>query len=560
MNFKTSIICLSILLIGFSLNAQRVNNESVRITYRGLPEQPFPLTSNTYSVSVNVLGDQDLSDLKPETSPQLLIEKYLQLESFRQLIAGGHFHINIQIGELDITQLTNEERKTTTTKDSVKTTTISYYKKVVYRYPITLQVLDPSGEVLLRKVENNGSNGMVYEFKKNKASYFPTIKELDASWEKKKEDVLNEFREHLIPRTFEKYQKLLITNFDTRVTTEKIDLQWPKGKKIPNGDEHDANIATAAGILSKMTADGALEPLQEEMAPVKAFWEAQLPLLPTDDKRLRKVHYACLYNLALVSTHLEQFDEARTYLATCEELGENKRMTNQLTDALDDIEASLVENERPSRHFAIDLSDAVGPEGVDYTQYIRINGRRDRAVQYEGYMITNSGDSLTGNFVFSDGEFREPSFYESGNTIFVYEQDGKTQSLFFDPDKTTKAGFRGRTFIVIDYSPLLALGTKKNIMEVLEGGTKLSLYRYYPFRVNENTENEPDAALVIHKSGEKPEPLSLFNLSFTNWRKSFAAYFPDCEALQEQIRAGEYKRNERRMKDAIRLYNNNDCE
>jgi hypothetical protein len=73
MNFKTSILCLSILLIGFSLNAQRVNNESVRITYRGLPEQPFPLTSNTYSVSVNVLGDQDLSKLKPETSPQLLI-------------------------------------------------------------------------------------------------------------------------------------------------------------------------------------------------------------------------------------------------------------------------------------------------------------------------------------------------------------------------------------------------------------------------------------------------------------------------------------------------------
>lgn len=97
-------------------------------------------------------------------------------------------------------------------------------------------------------------------------------------------------------------------------------------------------------------------------------------------------------------------------------------------------------------------------------------------------------------------------------------------------------------------------------MEVLEGGTKLSLYRYYPFRVREKSETDPQPALVIHKSGEKPEPLSLLNLSFTNWRKSFAAYFTDCEALYAEIRVGEYKRNERRMRDAIRLYNNNDCE
>lgn len=560
MNFKTSLLCLSILLIGFHLNAQRVSNESVTISYRGLPEQPFPIDFNTYSASVNVLGDQDLSKLKPAVSPQSLIEKYLQLASFRQLIAGGHFHINIQIGELKVDQITNEEVKTTTTKDSVKTTRISYYKKVVYRYPITLQVFDTSGQVLLRKVANNDPEGITYEFKQNDISTFPTVKEMDASWEKKKEDVLNKLRSDLILRTFRKYEELLVANFAIREVTEKIELQSPKGKKIPNEEEHDANIAKAVSILSGMTAEGALAPLQEEMVPVKAFWEAQLPLLSTDDKRLRKVHYACLYNLALVSTHLEQFDEARTYLAACEALGEDKRMTEELSNTLANIEASLAENERLSRHFAIDLSNATGPDGVDYTPYTTINGRRDRTVQHTGYMITNSGDSLVGNFVFSDGEFGEPSFYESGNTLFVYEQEGKTQSRFFDPDEITKAGFKGRTFITMDYSPTLALGTKKNIMEILEGGTKLSLYRYYPFRVREKSEIDPQPALVIHKSGEKPEPLSLLNLSFTNWRKSFAAYFTDCEALYAEIRVGEYKRNERRMKDAIRLYNNNDCE
>lgn len=53
MNLKTSITCLSILLISFSVNAQRVSNEAVTITYRGLPEQPFPIDFNTYSASVS---------------------------------------------------------------------------------------------------------------------------------------------------------------------------------------------------------------------------------------------------------------------------------------------------------------------------------------------------------------------------------------------------------------------------------------------------------------------------------------------------------------------------
>lgn len=559
MYFKTLLIVCLALLVSCSLNAQRVGEEAVTITYYELPDQPFPTDYTTYSASVNILGNQKLNELKPAVTSQSLTEKYLQLESFRQLIAGGHFHVNIQIGRLKIDRTEPHEYKTTVEKDSVKTTKISYTKKIWYRYPITLQVFDTDGEVVLRQVENNPVKGLEYEFTKKTASTFATIKEMETSWNKKKEERLNEERSRLIANTFYKYRELLQEAFDAKVATEKIKIQLPKGKKVPNVDAHKTNVETAVRILGSMTAEGDITPLQEQMAPVLAFWSSQLELLPTDDKRLGKVHYACLYNLCLVNIHLEQFEEARTYLQACQEFDGNKRSTEELATTLTNIENSLDENGRPSRHFKLDLSSATGPD-VDYTEYFRVAGLRDKSVQHTGYMVTSDGDSLRGHFVFSDGDFREPSFYENGNTIFVYEEGSDTRSRLFDPDEIVAAGFQGRTFTTIDYTPGLALTSKMNIMEVLEGGPKLNLYRYYPFRVRENTETEPDTKLVIHKTGEKPESMGMLNLSFANWSKSFAAYFADCEALYAEVRVGEYRRNERRMKEAIRVYNNNDCE
>lgn len=540
--------------------AQRIGNETATVRFNRLPTKPLPAEFTTYSASVSTLyKDLTLANL----SPQLLVNKHFVLRGFKQFPHNGHFHINVDVGELVIISSKIKKKDTTTeNKDGVKTTTSSYYRQIKYRLPLVLLVVDMNGNILLEDIQNGPKDGMKFDFKDGRKNFSSRQKLLEV-WHNQQATVMNQLRLQVINSTCESFANSIKNKFDTRMGEHNVQLKLPKGKKLPNGAEFEQMTQQAITILNSMTADAPVAPLQEQLQPVLDFWAAQAEAYLPTDKRTTKIHHACLYNLALVHFYLENFELAKDYHARCDALDLKENTTSSLLEKISAAEERMIAFGTNTRHFAFDFTEVTKPAQADYSylykRYQPPAALAPSSVQnLPGYFINLRGDSLRGEFVFSNGKIEEPRFQSGGNVTFVYLKNGETFTKLLDPTLFQRASFNDRLFIRKSYSGVLALRNKPHIVEVLLEGERMQLYRAFPFE--EGSSIPQDGELVIQKTGEKAVVLSVVNPRFTAWKKAFAEFFTDCEALYAEIRVGEFPRKDSEIVRAILLYNNNDCE
>lgn len=559
--FKTKLltICLCF-LIGLSLNAQKIKNVNAPISYHRLPAEPMPKEYTTYSASVKGKGEA-LSSVG--VTRKGLVDKYFKINGFKQLDKGGHFHINATLSEFRINSVkSNKTESSSKDKEGNIKKIVQHYKTITYQMPIVFILEDANGKVWVEQLKGNPSEGLTFIFKKGPMN-FNTYSEMQKAWGEKKNETYAKLRKDLVHKAFNEFSKSLKKKYGTEVVKGGALLKLPKGKKVANAEAFSANTEKAKAIFSTVKANQPIGPIREEMKPVLEFWNTQKDNFSATDKKQKKVHHACLYNLAAVNYYLDNIEVAQDFMASCKKVDFKKMGTSALEDQINRTVTLLETNEASTRYFELDLSAAEGPANVDYTHLIEfpapvVQERIDLSVEFNGYYITSKGDSIVGTYFFKNGKHDSPQFYPHGNTKFIFEKDGEIIERYVDPNVVERFGFNGRKFESIEIGKGVPKKVKPRLAEIIERGERVNLYKVYDWDVKPGESGY--ANLYFHKSGAKPINLGITNARFVNWKKSFAGLFEDCEVLYGEIKVGEYKRNEKAIRKAVQIYNDNDCQ
>ena len=555
-------LSLTLLIMCIEMNAQRVGNENVKVAFNRLPDKPLSADFTTYSASVRTKYDA-LS--KSGLTPNDLVEKYFKLRAFKMLPAGGHFHINATVKRFTIESSEIKTHETTTEdKEGNKKKVKQYTRAIVYRMPITMTLEDKDGNVLEQTLYNSPSEGIKYTFSKGSVK-FNSIAEMNEAW-KNGTPTYNKLRKDAIEKAFTEFSTLVKNSYDTQVGSSLVQLKVPKGKKVPGADQFEAQAKKAAGILKTIKADADIGSAKDDLQPILAFWEKQKGNFSVSDKKEKRVHHACLYNLATVNYRLDNFEEAKNYAEAAVATGEKKMVTKALLEGIIKTQEKTQAQGVNGLHFPIDLSAATGPEGADYKHLSEfkqaiVKAAPDRSVKYEGYYITMQGDSLRGTYVFRDGKDKNPRFYSGGNVKFHFEKDGEPIQWYISPEKFRRGYFNGRLFTVIKRKPSMSLKNLSFAAEVIADGPKMRLVKAFPMERRKDGDTTVDQTLIEIKGQDGFANVGDVTIPrFINWRKGFAELFQDCEVLYAEIRVGEYKRDLKSIADAVNIYNQNDCE
>lgn len=559
---KHALFTLAVLFICVKISAQRIQSEKVKVAYNLLPNKPLNPEFTTYSASVRTKHDA-LSNAGYTADG--LVKKYFKLRAFKMLPTGGHFHLNATVGRFSVeSSKVKSVESTVSDKEGNKSKIMRYYRDIIYRLPVTMTMEDMHGNIIEQTLYNSPGEGLHHKFTIGGRN-FNSIAELNKAWDKGTK-TYNELQKEAIKKAFQEFSNLVRNNYDI-LEWQSIDpILIPTGKKVPGADQFEQQALKAVEILNAIKADAPIGNAKDDLQPMISFWMEQKNNFSPSDKKEKRVHHACLYNIALVYLHLDNFEKAKTYGEAALATGEKKGITQYLIKDLQKKQKKALDQGVASLHFPIDLSDAAGPEGADYTHLSmfreRVDKVRDISSSFEGYYITTTGDSIRGTYVFSDGNDEEPEFFEGGNAKFQFDKDAELVEWTITPDKFKRGFFNGQLFTVIQKRPSsVSLKKISYAVTYIEDGPKMALLQAYPMVKNNNGSEYSDQLLILVKVEEDYINIGdLLNPRFVNWRKGFAGLFEDCEVLHAEVSVGKYKRDTHSIAKAIRLYNENDCE
>ena len=363
-NLKSILFPLLLLLISVEVNAQRIGNKNAFVSYNRLPDKPLPASFTTYSASVRTKYDVlSLSGLTPNS----LIKKHFTLRAFKMLPQSGHFHINATVDRFKVESLQSKTHETTKKdKEGNKKKVTQYSREIVYRMPITMTIEDKDGNVLEQILYNNPSGGLNHTFLKNNGSYFDSLEEMNKAW-KKGAATYKEIRKEAIEKAFSEFSTLIKDKYDTQEAQALVQLKVPKGKKVKDASQFEAQASKAARILKRIRANAPLGSAKNNLQPMLNFWNQQKDNFSASHKKEGKIHHACLYNLAIVNYYLDNFEEARRYAEAAVATKQKKIITKDLLEEIKQTQRKTRTQGVSTLHFPINLSTATGPKGADYT-------------------------------------------------------------------------------------------------------------------------------------------------------------------------------------------------
>ena len=363
-NLKFILFTLLLFIISIEVNAQRIGNKNAYVAYNRLPDKPLPASYTTYSASVRT--KYDVLSLSGFSSNNL-IKKYFVLRAFKMLPEGGHFHINATVDRFKVESLQPKtHEKTKKDKEGNKKKVTQYTREIVYRMPITMTIEDKDGNVLEQILYNNPNGGLRHTFLKNNGSKFDSLEEMNKAW-KKGAATFRAIRKEAIEKAFSEFSTLIKDKYDTQEAQALVQLKVPKGKKVQGASQFESQASKAARILKRIRANVPLGSAKNNLQPMLNFWNHQKDNYSASHKKEGKIHHACLYNLAIVNYHLDNFEEAERYAEAAVATKQKKIITRDLLKEIKQMKRKTRAQGISTLHFPINLSTATGPTGVNYT-------------------------------------------------------------------------------------------------------------------------------------------------------------------------------------------------
>jgi hypothetical protein len=232
------------------------------------------------------------------------------------------------------------------------------------------------------------------------------------------------------------------------------------------------------------------------------FFEKNKDKYKGDDKPIKKLHYACVYNLALIHYWLEDFEKAGVYanqLITDDyEPKDGKKMLKNI----EELKEELKKSDKKSCHFKVEI-DEKGAEDAAQTEFatdagLRVEAYKDAkkglkstSVEYPGFVKYEDGREVNGTFIVDDPNLLA---FEA-NVRFAIELNKDVNVKQLNYSKISQFSFNDRLFKCAEFKSANELGgSRMQIMEVIYTSPKVVCYLIYADK-NRSLTNPPEYAM-----------------------------------------------------------------
>lgn len=352
--FLTTLMAI-IAIVAFSQKAQKADLDRyyVNLKYRGLPNKPLKAEYNTFSVSVSA------SAAVRNTHGENEIENRIRIAGWKKISgAKGHVVIQIDLNELLITSAKIDERIETLKDKDGKETGKKYYYKAVATYTW-------DGSATIRDYQDASIGG--YSFgsrttaKEWASSEYSTRKEAYEYYENNKYNIRDQLLKTEVQTAIEQLNANLTFEHGFPEKVDNDQYWFLNGKKHTETQNQLDVWAAVKKAVEAITVDNMpAESIEALNGAIKYFDEVPAKFA-TDDKNDKKMRYGSYYNKAKIYITLENPDaaikEAESLIANDYDAADGKRLKREA----EDLKAALTKNNKTTRHFAIDLSNAKPP-------------------------------------------------------------------------------------------------------------------------------------------------------------------------------------------------------
>lgn len=302
-------ILLLLVMVQFSSLAQKVQKVdldrfSFNVEYQELPEKYVVFEKRLYSIDLN------LSPLFLKYYPnKVLLSQRIPVYGWKQTVGLSNLDISMNLNNF-IEQTPKLETTTEETKGKdgvvVKRNLNSIVAEIKANSTVKIKVkgvISTSGKdeeftiplklSYIYKTRNPSENQQIVKdlYEKEKAEFFVNS--------------INKHVEDVISETNMKINNLY--GFRPRGYTDKL---WIIDSKDEEGAIQKEAIEATKIIFSKMTADGPIDTITNEMQPLIEYFESLKTKYKEEDKNSKKIRYSAFYNLGRIYIHLDQPEKA----------------------------------------------------------------------------------------------------------------------------------------------------------------------------------------------------------------------------------------------------------
>ncbi|KAA3624477.1 MAG: hypothetical protein DWQ02_23040 [Bacteroidetes bacterium] len=534
----------AVLLLGVQLSAQKVKNERFTVAYTQLPSNPLDNEFTTYRV--NLYGSGYIHGHSIFESGKITRQSAMNkinLGGFKKVTGNAHVRVQISVGNARTVK--NEVGKKVTekkSKDGKVTKTTSYFMQYHYYMPVSYRVYDYHGNLIHEAQITNLEN-----VEQIKGSSFNTYSKAYEDWKKRRLNTLNNSAASYVRNAMNSVNASVNYRYGYPHRSEREEIKIVK--KHSSEDDFVKAYETTNAAFAKVKADAPMETIAADLQPAIDFWMGY-DKYPADDRKLKRVRYACLFNLTTVYYWMDDMENANKYATECLKIDYKEGGVKRYVDKIRRMKQSFQENGVDSRHFFIDVEAAAAPS--NNVEVAAPEEEEANNASMTGNLVLADGTAIEGDVVVNTEDGSDLVFGPKGNVVFNYKADGKDVSNSLNPAEIQSFSFNGRSFKVMDFTPG-AKGNKtsgKHILEVIYDSPRIQLFKYYPY---DDQLGDKKVEFALLKKNE-PAPTSTSSTPFLLFKKGLAKYFEDCADLSELAAAGEIAHTEEGLVQAARIY------
>ena len=475
--------------------AQKIKGESIHAGVRRYPIVPLPESFKTYAVTAaSSLNAQDFSKV---VSP---VEK-VKLEAFTRVSGKADLNIKVSYGPARFSR----GAKVYQSLDELKG--LSATDLIEYTVPMVYEITDSKGIVVQR--EHLNPNG-VFSITSD-PSAFP--KSVAVNY------IVSAVNEY-VNSGIDKIAARIADLFDIYTEKMSLELYGIKASKTETYDDFN-NVVKKIDEAFAANAPNAAATQEAVLSGIK-FWESKIATYNKSTEDDLPHLFLCAYDLAAAYWMLDDYDKAMGHLETASETKQKtgylfmlRKQIEKYQRYRDDYlkEKALTEKD-PTRLYQHFTETDKSPLAV-----LGLQKETAPASTYmeKGFIVSPKGDTLFGNFIEFDTNFKQ--------TRILFLENGKSQVEYKRPwTGINRLSLRGKVYVPKDGSLIQAHYFSPKVA-VFSSGTTVYFEFTQPKSTKEYSAYDPnDGASYV-----------------TNFNKKLAALFKEaCPAVQQKALTGAY--------------------
>ncbi|MEN0005972.1 MAG: hypothetical protein AAF798_17610 [Bacteroidota bacterium] len=502
-------LLLAVWLVPLTCIGQKLDGESVTLSYIQEAESPLQGDFKTYSVKVIQNG---LDIRKFGFTASSLAERFLKLQDYQYKPTKGDFEIVVELSNDNFVSSESKKRVKTKGKGDAARKITTYYREVEYRMPLSYKLLDGKRELMREEIVVPFDKTMKKEYGNE-----PSISALTKKWNKERRKLQQEWLKEEFLKSMSALGNHLANKIDTRTLNKSFKFySIRKASKYDKQLWDDAITAIEDAAKAKKTP----QELKADLAEAMEDWKLGLESYDPSQKSEDDLYFVCSFNLSQVALLNRDFEACASYQELAVKADKKSNTLSFWKKFRQDLERRATVNTNVENLY-------VGT----YSLLEETSNQSTAApVEYTDFLVLHSQDTIYGIIDMIRGgaahdikDFKVENQSNAQQPIRSYASDqvqqvfkhGKIHDVL--PTYLPDSAFPGIEMLVRVYR------TEKAGLYTFNNGEKT---RYFFMKFNADT-------YARSPSG----------LKFLSLNKGIRNYFKNCPTLEKKTRDKVYDRN-----------------